>query len=163
MTFLKGIGLAIAMNGVFMVLVPYLLVAVVPEIATLPLGRLTTVGEAILIVGALFTLWCVFAFIFEGRGTPAPFDAPKKLVVKGLYRFVRNPMYVGNMLIVIGETIAFQSTNMLLYTIFVFVMMNVSIIGKEEPDLRKIFGDSYVRYCQEVPRWIPRLTPARLS
>jgi len=116
---------------------------------------------ALMIVGGAVMLWCVWDFAWTGRGTPAPFDPPRRLVVKGLYRFVRNPMYVGMALFLIGEAFVLpQVTRGMLITLAVLaVVVNVFILAYEEPTLRRLFGDDYARYCRNVRRWIPRLTP----
>lgn len=114
-------------------------------------------GAGASVVGAVVLLWCIWEFAHRGRGTLAPFDEPRKLVVQGLYRYVRNPMYVGVMLILVGEALFFRSSDLLLYTIFFFVAFNVVVMRYEEPRLRFKFGVEYERYCQQVGRWIPRI------
>ncbi len=94
-----------------------------------------------------------------GRGTLSPADPPRELVVRGLYRYVRNPMYLAVSLIVLGEALLTASRGLLYYWAFFFAIVNVFIIGYEEPTLRRRFGESYERYTQRVPRWVPRLRP----
>lgn len=112
-----------------------------------------------LVVGAIglgFYLWCVLDFALAGRGTPAPIDAPTRLVVRGLYRWVRNPMYVGVLSILTAETIWLGSSALALYTLCVLGLFSLFVLVYEEPALRRLFGEEYVRYCARVPRWIPR-------
>jgi protein-S-isoprenylcysteine O-methyltransferase Ste14 len=87
---------------------------------------------------------------------PAPIDAPKRLVVRGLYRFVRNPMYVGVLTVLFSESIAFRSRRILAYAIVVFVFFNLMVMLYEEPALKRKFGKAYEEYLKSVPRWIPR-------
>jgi protein-S-isoprenylcysteine O-methyltransferase Ste14 len=108
-------------------------------------------------VGLLAT--CVWEFARSGRGTLAPMDPPRKLVVRGLYRYVRNPMYLSVTLIVLGEALIAQSWPLLLYWAVWFVAANLFVIGYEEPSLRRRFGGSYEEYVQRVGRWLPRFRP----
>ena len=108
------------------------------------------------VVGAMILATCIRDFARMGRGTLSPVDPPRELVVRGLYRYVRNPMYVGVSLILLGEAAVARSRALLLYWGAFFAMVNVFVIGYEEPNLRRRFGESYVRYTQRVGRWIPR-------
>ena len=114
-------------------------------------------GASTTAVGAVTLLRCIWEFARRGRGTLAPFDEPRKLVVQGLYRHVRNPMYVGVTLILLGESLFFRSGGLLLYAVLFFVAFNVVVMGYEEPRLNSKFGIDYQRYCQQVGRWIPRI------
>jgi protein-S-isoprenylcysteine O-methyltransferase Ste14 len=82
-------------------------------------------------------------------------DPPKHLVVEGLYRYVRNPMYLGVLLLLLGETAFFQSSALLQYTVAWFIVVNLLVVFYEEPALRRRFGDSYERYVRSVHRWLP--------
>ena len=115
-------------------------------LALLPLG-----------LGLAVYLWCVWDFAVTGRGTPAPIDAPRVLVVRGLYRSVRNPMYIGVLLVLLGESLLFRSTTLLTYTAVVALLFHLVVLVIEEPSLRRLFGDSYLAYCRRVRRWAPRL------
>jgi protein-S-isoprenylcysteine O-methyltransferase Ste14 len=106
-------------------------------------------------LGALLYLWCAWDFTFTGKGTPAPFDPPKEMVARGLYKYVRNPMYVAALLVLIGETILFESALILIYAAIVFSVFHLWVIFYEEPTLRRKFGESYEEYCLKVSRWIP--------
>lgn len=105
--------------------------------------------------GLAILLRCVWEFAHHGRGTLAPFDEPRHLVVQGLYRYVRNPMYVGVVLMLVGQSWLFWSRPLLLYALGVFVAFNVFIMGYEELRLRAKFGPEYEDYCRHVGRWIP--------
>jgi protein-S-isoprenylcysteine O-methyltransferase Ste14 len=108
-------------------------------------------------VGAAIYLGCVWNFAFAGRGTPAPIDPPKALIVRGLYRYVRNPMYMGVLLVLLGELIVFPSRQFLVYILLCFLAVNIFVLAYEEPVLSKKFGAAYLDYRRRVPRWIPRL------
>jgi protein-S-isoprenylcysteine O-methyltransferase Ste14 len=97
---------------------------------------------------------CIVNFAIKGKGTLSPADPTKELVTGGLYRFSRNPMYIGVMMILIGEAIFFQSFSLWIYSLVVFIGFNIFILVHEEPRLRKAFGDDYNNYCRKVRRWI---------
>lgn len=105
--------------------------------------------------GAFVLFSCIFAFARFGKGTLSPFDPARHLVIKGLYRYVRNPMYMGVMIILCGEAVFFQSWTLLFYLLIVFLAFNVFIILFEEPYLSSHFGESYDQYRRHVRRWIP--------
>ena len=114
-------------------------------------------GMLCVLLGAMGYLWCGLDFAFAGRGTPAPIDPPKILVARGLYRFVRNPMYISVLLVLLGESLVFQSADLFRYAGVVGVGFFFFVLLYEEPALRSKFGPSYRQYCEEVPRWIPRM------
>ena len=122
-----------------------------------PFGAVRYVGLLPIFVGACMELWCAWDFAMKGRGTPAPIDPPKELVVRGLYQRVRNPMYVGVMLILLGEALLFASATLLWYAALVFILFNLFVLLYEEPTLRRKFGAAYERYCASVPRWLPHM------
>jgi protein-S-isoprenylcysteine O-methyltransferase Ste14 len=109
------------------------------------------------LIGGITILWCFWDFLVKGRGTPAPIDPPKELVVSGLYRFVRNPMYVAVLMMLFGHFLWFRFWSLLIYALFFFLAFHLFIIGYEEPNLRKRFGAAYEQYLRIVPRWIPKL------
>jgi protein-S-isoprenylcysteine O-methyltransferase Ste14 len=110
-------------------------------------------------VGAAIALWCVFTFAFVGRGTPAPFDPPHRLVVRGPYRRVRNPMYLGAAVALGAASLYYQSLALLAFTAGFLLVTHLFVIGYEEPALRRTFGEQYDTYCRDVRRWLPRLVP----
>ena len=128
-------------------------VAVAPKL-TLPAAILMAIGAAIM-------LRCIWDFAWTGRGTPAPFDPPRALVVRGLYRWVRNPMYVGMGIFLTGEALALEpiTRQMLILIAVLWATVTLFILIYEEPTLRRLFGDDYRDYCRHVRRWLPRLTP----
>jgi protein-S-isoprenylcysteine O-methyltransferase Ste14 len=115
------------------------------------------VGLLTLGLGAALLLTCIWEFARSGRGTLSPVDPPRELVVRGLYRYVRNPMYLSVTMIVFGELLLTGSRGLLLYWVIWFVGVNLFVMGYEEPTLRRRFGESYERYAREVRRWLPKL------
>jgi protein-S-isoprenylcysteine O-methyltransferase Ste14 len=118
-------------------------------------------------IGAGVLATCIWEFAHSGRGTLSPVDPPQHLVVQGLYRYVRNPMYVGVTTILLGELLITQAPAFAWYCAGWLVAVNLFIIGYEEPTLRHQFGASYDAYAKSVGRWIPRLprrdAPGHLS
>jgi protein-S-isoprenylcysteine O-methyltransferase Ste14 len=121
------------------------------------LGAPQLVGLGLGAVGAAVALWCVFAFALIGRGTPAPFDPPRRLVIRGPYRRVRNPMYVGAAVALGAAALFYQSLALLAFTGVFLLVTHLFVVGYEEPALRRRFGTEYETYCREVRRWWPRL------
>jgi protein-S-isoprenylcysteine O-methyltransferase Ste14 len=108
-------------------------------------------------MGAVILLWSFWNFLVQGRGTPAPIDPPRELVIVGFYRYVRNPMYVGIILTVTGHFLWFGFWVLLAYAGFVFLAFHTFVLLYEEPTLKRKFGAAYEEYCRKVPRWIPRI------
>src|SRR5436190_23748569 len=119
-------------------------------------GAPQVAGMIMVMIGTALALWCVFTFVFIGKGTPAPFDPPRKLVIRGPYRFVRNPMYIGAGMTLAGAALFYQSLPLLGYTALFFLATHLFVVLYEEPTLRRTFGDEYEAYCDRVKRWIPR-------
>jgi protein-S-isoprenylcysteine O-methyltransferase Ste14 len=119
---------------------------------------------ALLIVAGLPVLLDSFArFAIQGLGTPAPIAPPQHLVVTGLYRHVRNPMYVAVSLLIFGQGLLFGSVRLLQYGLIVWLAFFVFVVLYEEPALTRKFGQEYEQFCIQVPRWIPRLKPLALE
>jgi protein-S-isoprenylcysteine O-methyltransferase Ste14 len=106
-------------------------------------------------IGIVIYFWCLWDFVISGRGIPSPIDHPKHLVVRGLYRYVRNPMYLGILCVLMGEVSFLQSGTLFLYAIAWFVIIHTVVLLYEEPNLRSKFGDEYDRYARSVRRWLP--------
>jgi protein-S-isoprenylcysteine O-methyltransferase Ste14 len=120
-------------------------------------------GIVLMIPGAVLGLWCPGEFIMHGRGTPAPFDAPREFVAAGPYRFVRNPMYVGGVAFLAGFGLYARSVSILILAVALFGMAHLFVVFYEEPALKKSFGTTYEAYRRRVHRWIPmRLKAAPL-
>ena len=117
---------------------------------------LDLIALAAIAAGALLLAICIWEFARSGRGTLSPVDPPRQLVVRGLYRFVRNPMYVAVSAVLLGEALLIRSTALVIYWAAFFLLANLWVRFYEEPNLRSRFGESYERYTQTVHRWIPR-------
>jgi protein-S-isoprenylcysteine O-methyltransferase Ste14 len=154
---LKTLIFTILVPGAVAVLVPSVLLSSPGARGSMKLDGFRYFGLAGILVGALIYLWCAWDFTFSGKGSPAPIDPPKKLVVRGLYRYVRNPMYVGVLTLILGQAIWFECVQLFAYAGTAFVLMYAFVFFYEEPALKRKFGESYERYCEAVPRWIPGL------
>lgn len=108
---------------------------------------------ALAVVGTLVYVVCAWRFAAEGRGTPAPWDPPRRLVTGGLYRWVRNPMYVGIPVVLLGEAWWLRSPGMLIYAIAFFAVFHARVVLYEEPTLRRMFNREFDSYCARVRRW----------
>lgn len=106
--------------------------------------------------GAAIAVACILTFALVGKGTPAPFDPPRRLVVRGPYRFVRNPMYVGAALALAGAALFYQSLSLAAYAGAFLLTMHAFVVMYEEPTLRQTFGNDYEAYRRHVRRWWPR-------
>jgi protein-S-isoprenylcysteine O-methyltransferase Ste14 len=152
---LKSLIFIIFVPGTVTILVPYVLLNSFGELLLVNIGNFRYLGVIPVFLGVPILLWCIWDFTFTGKGTPMPIDPPKKLVVRGLHQYVRNPMYVGAVFILAGETIIFASLLLFGYTVFIFLCFHIFVIGYEEPTLRRTFGGAYEAYCESVPRWFP--------
>ena len=116
-------------------------------------GVLSYLGLIAMVFGLLIVLYCIYRFIVEGKGTLSPADQTKALVVKGLYKYSRNPMYVGVLLTLLGEVIFTSSTRLLIYTVIVAIGFHLFVIFIEEPRLTRDFKADYLQYMNKVKRW----------
>src|SRR5574341_1035004 len=139
-TAIKTLIFTLVVPGSVTVLVPYLLLSPGRELHPWQIGPLRFLGVFPMILGVFFYLRCAWDFTFTGGGTPAPIDPPKRFVAKGLYRIVRNPMYVGMTLILTGESIVFKSATLLAYAAVLGLGFHLFVIFYEEPILKKKFG-----------------------
>ena len=155
MLFLKNLLFTVFIPGTVTLLLPYEIVSQSPE--NLPEVWRAPQWAALLpaLLGVAIYLWCLWDFATFGRGTPAPIDPPKRLVVRGLYRYMRNPMYVGVLSILLAEAAFFESWWLLAYASFVFTVFHLFIVLYEEPVLSRQFGESYQAYRQSVRHWLP--------
>jgi protein-S-isoprenylcysteine O-methyltransferase Ste14 len=119
-----------------------------------------TAGLVVVTLGAAGALWCVLVFAVLGKGTPLPLDPPRRLVVRGPYRFVRNPMYLAAAAALLGAALYYASAVLAAYAAGFLLLAHAFVVAYEEPTLRRSFGDAYDRYCTSVRRWRPGL-PAR--
>lgn len=116
-------------------------------------------GTVIAIAGLGMFFYTLFLFVTIGKGTLAPWSRKQKLIVRGPYRYCRNPMITGVLFILIGESFILSSTNILEWAGIFFLINNVYFLLFEEPDLYSTFGEDYTQYKKNVPRWLPRFTP----
>ena len=152
--FLKSILFTILLPGTVTVVVPHLILP--GSHSAIRWNSLAILAALPLVLGAVILFWCIWDFAISGRGTLAPVDPPKDLVVSGLYRYVRNPMYIGVLMVLLGETWLFHSWALLVYAVGYFAFAQAFVLFYEEPTLRRKFGGSYARYCETVNRWLPR-------
>lgn len=145
------------MPGTVVVLLPALILGATPSAPSLDLGPLRFAGVLLVALGLFVAGWAVLGFVIEGRGTPAPYDPPRRLVSGRLYARVRNPMYLGGTLILVGEAVLFRSYALLAYAALVWLGWHLFVVLYEEPTLRRRFGAAYDEYRARVPRWLPRL------
>lgn len=123
--------------------------------------RWSVAPVVLMAIGGAIMLRCVWEFAWTGRGTPAPWDPPRRLVIRGLYRYVRNPMYLGMGIFLVGEALLLPeiTREMLILLAVLAAAVTAFIVFYEEPTLRRLFGSDYAEYCRNVRRWLPRLTP----
>jgi protein-S-isoprenylcysteine O-methyltransferase Ste14 len=119
-------------------------------------GVAQIVGLVVAAAGAVLAVSCILSFVFIGRGTPAPFDPPRRLVVRGPYKFVRNPMYLGAGALLLGTALYYRSFAILAYAVMFLAVMHVFVRFSEEPVLRRSFGAEYEEYSRRVGRWWPQ-------
>jgi protein-S-isoprenylcysteine O-methyltransferase Ste14 len=120
-------------------------------------------GAVCVVLGATLLIVCIVDFARRGRGTLSPVDPPRQLVVRGPYQYVRNPMYLGVATVLLGEMLWAPSVGLAVYAILWFTVVNLFVIGYEEPYLRDRFGASFDTYARQVSRWIPRLSSRHSS
>jgi protein-S-isoprenylcysteine O-methyltransferase Ste14 len=154
MTALKSLLFLLIAPGMVAGYIPLVLLRRGPQVQTGPLAYL---AYPLWLLGGVILLWSFWNFLIEGRGTPAPIDPPKELVAVGFYRYVRNPMYFGVLLILIGHFLWFGFWWILAYTVIAFVVVHLFVTRYEEPTLKRKFGAAYENYLQKVPRWIPKI------
>jgi protein-S-isoprenylcysteine O-methyltransferase Ste14 len=142
--------------GTVTVLMPYMLLHSDLDYAVGIPSTLRGLGLLPLAAGIAVYLRCAWDFGVAGRGTPAPYDPPRMLVTRGLYAFVRNPIYVAIISIIFGEALLFDSIAVFGYGVLLLALLHLRLLLYEEPRLRRKFGAGYDEYCHAVPRWLPR-------
>ncbi len=145
---------ALVAPGTVDIVVPAILIAT--KAGPMELGPARWLGLPLIAIGAPVLVWCIVNFAREGKGTLAPVDPPKFVVRGGPYRFVRNPMYVANLLIVSGGALFFESWAVAGWAVLIAAAFHMFVVRYEEPTLKRLFGDAYEEYRRSVPRWIPR-------
>jgi protein-S-isoprenylcysteine O-methyltransferase Ste14 len=161
--FVLGRALAYAATfiGLVLVLVPARLLAWSGMATPTAIGTPQVAGMVAAAVGGALALWCVFELALVGHGTPAPFDASRRLVVRGPYAVVRNPMYLGAVLALAGAALFYRSAVLASYAVSFLLLAHAFVLLYEEPTLRTRFGAEYDAYRRQVPRWWPRLHAAQ--
>lgn len=155
----KNILFVLLVGGTVLGLIPFLLL---PD-REYAADWIAIAGGLIALPGLMIIFVCVRDFRKTGRGTPAPIDPPKELVVVGLYRFVRNPMYIGVLTVLCGESMILHSFTHMIYFLIVFLGFHLFVVLYEEPTLGKKFGSPYADYRKRVPRWIPKFAGSGLN
>jgi protein-S-isoprenylcysteine O-methyltransferase Ste14 len=160
---------AVIASAVFLVIAPGFVAGLVPRWISrwqfeapffgIPLSRFA--GGILITLGVTGLLDSFVRFAVQGLGTPAPVFPTRHLVVTGLYRYMRNPMYVAVVSTILGQALLFGSIALLEYGGLVWLLFHLFVLAYEEPTLRASFGPEYKAFCAGVPRWIPRLTPSR--
>ena len=158
---LKTLIFTILVPGTVAFVLPWLLLGQ-PSSLGLLFPSFWLLGFLPLLLGVWLYLWCAAAFTFIGKGTPAPIDAPIFLVKAGPYQWVRNPMYLAVLAMVIGQAILFRSFLLLGYALLVWGVVHLFVVFVEESSLRHQFGESYETYLHTVPRWLPRFLKTRM-
>lgn len=152
---MRALTYAAVFVGLFLVFMPASILSrtgvTMPESPGVP----QVAGMFIAAAGAILVVWCVLGFALIGRGTPAPFDPPRRLVARGPYRFMRNPMYLGAALVLGGAALYFTSLALLGFTALFVLGAHLFAVKYEEPRLRRKFGDEYREYSSRVHRWRP--------
>jgi len=158
---------AVLGSALFLVIAPGVVVGLVPwwisrwvigpPLIGVPLVR--ALGVLLIALGIPAVLESFARFALQGEGTPAPVFPTRRLVVKGFYRYVRNPIYLANVSVIFGQGLLFGNVRLLAYGLLVWLGSHVFVVAHEEPTLRRTFGGEYDAFCANVPRWIPRLKP----
>lgn len=155
---LGSIAFFVLAPGVFAGLLPWVITDWQADRTWLPAQ---VCGVVLIVAGVAALVQAFVQFVVEGLGTPAPVAAPQRLVVRGLYRYVRNPMYVAVVITIVGQALLFGHPGLLGYAAVIVAAFVAFVHGYEEPELSSRFGDQYVAYRAGVRRWWPRLTPWR--
>ncbi len=154
MNALKSLLWLILVAGLGAGYIPFALLPKDPQVET---GGFAYLAFPLWFLGGVTVLWCFSDFTFKGHGTPNPIDPPNELVATGLYHYVRNPIYLGTLAIIIGHFLWFKILWMLAYAVVMFLAFHLFVTLYEEPTLKKKFGAAYENYCRSVPRWIPKI------
>lgn len=158
-----------ALPIVVLLIIPIALVSLTGDLnppLTLPFPANTvtlTFASSVLFLGMSLILKANKLFSTIGAGTLAPWDPPRKVITCSIYAHVRNPMITGVLLVLLAETVMFGSLVLLIWLLVFWLGNHIYFVVYEEPDLRDRFGDDYVRYSENVPRWIPRRDPWKPS
>jgi len=154
---LKNLAYTIVVPSTVVIYLPCLLVSE----QSASTGILLFISLLLFLLGGAGYSWCVWSFAIFGQGTPAPFDAPTQLVVRGLYHYTRNPMYGSILTLLFGWIALFPSLRLFLYGLSLGLCIHLFVLLYEEPQLQKVFGTSYDEYRIQVGRWVPLISRER--
>jgi protein-S-isoprenylcysteine O-methyltransferase Ste14 len=132
------------------------IIAGAPPVGSIPMRGVRVAALVVALAGWAVLLWCARDFARRGQGTPAPYDPPRRLVTVGLYRFVRNPMYVAAVTSMLAQAAWYASRGVLWYGVSMALLFHARVVLFEEPALARAFGDEFSAYRARVPRWLPR-------
>lgn len=152
----KSLLNAVLFFGIFMVALPALAHYVLPMEVPLPRTPTAWLAGALALSGVTAWVACLDTFSRDGRGTPLPADAPRRLVTTGLFRRIRNPIMAAELLVIWAVALYLASLGAMLYAAAICVVAHLAVVHVEEPELRRRFGSEYEDYCRRVPRWLPR-------
>ena len=153
---ITSILLSLLIGTTFFILLPYffILLSIFLFLPIYSFFILKIFGIILILFGLCLFSYCSSLFFIFGKGTPAPIEHPKKLVVSGLYKYTRNPIYIGYFMILLGEFLFFGQFLLLIYFFLTIIGINMYVIFHEEPILKKRFGKSYKEYFKKIPRWL---------
>jgi protein-S-isoprenylcysteine O-methyltransferase Ste14 len=154
---IKATFATILVPGSACILVPYFILKAANVSLNPPIGIIQIIALLAAVLGWGMIIWVSTAFVRLGKGTPIPIEPPRHLVISGLYRYMRNPMYTGALIIILAEALYFRATSLVFYAIGLGVLFQTFLIIFEEPQLKRRFGMEYKQYLETVPRWIPKL------
>ena len=141
-----------------LITIPYIILYYSEHVQRMdPLQWKTWLGSILILVGLILFIKMLSLFFKTGKGTLASWDPPKCLIIKGPYRYVRNPMITGVLTMLVGQAFLFNSISIMIWAMLFFLINTLYFIFKEEPDLEKRFGDEYAEYRKNVPMWFPKL------
>jgi protein-S-isoprenylcysteine O-methyltransferase Ste14 len=142
--------------GFFLVFVPQRILRAVGIVRPAEIGTQQQLGLVLVALGGALALWCVLTFALIGKGTPAPFDPPRKLVRAGPYRWVRNPMYIGAGAVLVGTALFYHAAALWAFAAGFLMVAHIFVVLYEEPTLERTFGAQYADYRNAVRRWLPK-------
>jgi protein-S-isoprenylcysteine O-methyltransferase Ste14 len=152
---MRGLTYATVFLSFFLVFLPARVLELAGVSGARPVGPVQVAGAIVVALGLSLALWCVVTFAVAGKGTPAPFDPPRRLVVGGPYSIVRNPMYVGGITALAGTSIYYESLALLAFASAFALTAHLFVLFYEEPTLARLFGREYEDYRKRVRRWYP--------
>ena len=154
---IKTIIATILVPGTACFLIPYFILKAANTSLNPTIGILKVFAILAAAFGTGMVIWVSTAFVRLGKGTPVPIEPPTRLVISGLYRYIRNPMYTGALLIILAEALYFNAINIVIYAGVLWAIFQALLVVYEEPQLKRRFGIAYEDYLASVPRWLPKV------